>query len=115
MELSKFSLVRSRMIRFYLVAIFVLLALPWGSNLYKKPFIEDAWYGLSIARNISNGFGITIDGSQITNGFQPLQVFIDSVFYYITKSDHSAVILSYNSIASVTSLIVVVTIAFFIL
>ncbi len=43
--------------------------------LIHKPFIEDGFYALAIARNIGTGQGITIDGSTWTNGFQPLWVF----------------------------------------
>ena len=64
---------------------FIALTFPWGSSLNKKPFIEDAWYGFSIARSIANGFGITIDQSQATNGFQPLQVLIDSILYFLSN------------------------------
>jgi hypothetical protein len=74
----------------------VLVVFPWGSNLYKKPFIEDAWYGFSVARNIANGSGVTIDGLQVTNGFQPLQVFIDSFFYFISGSDDFALVLAFS-------------------
>lgn len=69
----------------------IFLVVPWGTSLYKKPFIEDSWYGLNIARNISEGLGITIDGTQITNGFQPLQVLIDSLIFKITNSNDSAI------------------------
>jgi len=84
-------------VRLTLIGCFVLLSIPWGSSLYKKPFIEDAWYGFSIARNIADGFGITIDGSQQTNGFQPLQVFIDSIVFSLTKSDNVALIIIFTS------------------
>lgn len=83
-------------LRFVLVSCFILVIFPWGSTFYKKPFIEDAWYGLSIARNIADGLGVTIDGNQITNGFQPLQVFIDSLFFYFTNSDLVALSLSFS-------------------
>lgn len=73
----------SNVLKSFLALCFVLVVFPWGSNLYKKPFIEDAWYGFSVARNIANGSGVTIDGLQVTNGFQPLQVFIDSFLFYI--------------------------------
>ena len=71
--------------------ILVFLAVPWRTSLYKKPFIEDSWYSLNIARNISEGLGITIDGTQITNGFQPLQVLLDSLIFKFTNSNNSAI------------------------
>lgn len=79
-----------------LIAVFVFLAYPWGSTLSRKPFIEDAWYGFTIARNYANGFGITIDGIQETNGFQPLQVLIDSFLFEITNSDDFALELAFS-------------------
>jgi hypothetical protein len=79
-----------------LVFGFIALTFPWGSSLNKKPFIEDAWYGFSIARNIANGFGITIDQSQATNGFQPLQVLTDSILYLFSNSDDLAITLSFS-------------------
>lgn len=79
-----------------LITVFVFLSYPWGSTLYRKPFIEDAWYGFSIARNYANGFGITIDGLQGTNGFQPLQVLIDSFLFKITNSDDFALELAFS-------------------
>jgi hypothetical protein len=85
-----------KVLKSLLALCFVLLIFPWGSNLYKKPFVEDAWYGFSIARNIANGFGITIDGFQATNGFQPLQVIIDSFFYFISDSDDLALALAFT-------------------
>lgn len=38
--------------------------------------MEDGYYALSVARNFAEGNGITIDGTQITNGFQPLFTFV---------------------------------------
>jgi hypothetical protein len=40
-----------------------------------RPVTEDAYYALSVSRNIAEGKGVTIDGSTPTNGFQPLFVF----------------------------------------
>ena len=40
-----------------------------------RPVTEDAYYALTVSRNIAEGKGVTIDGSTPTNGFQPLFVF----------------------------------------
>ncbi|MFY7780773.1 MAG: hypothetical protein ACOVQI_06550, partial [Tagaea sp.] len=42
------------------------------------PIAEDGWYALTIARNIANGAGVTIDGETWTNGFQPLFTFLQA-------------------------------------
>ena len=39
-----------------------------------RPITEDAYYALSVSRNIAEGKGVTIDGSTPTKGFQPLFV-----------------------------------------
>ncbi len=48
--------------------------LPFRSNdlIAGKPLSEDGFYVLSVARNIATGHGVTIDGVEPTNGFQPL-------------------------------------------
>lgn len=79
--------------RLFLAIAFITLSIPWGTSIFKKPFIEDSWYGFSVSRNISNGHGITIDGEQLTNGFQPLQVLIDALLYLISPSDQIAILL----------------------
>jgi len=37
-----------------------------------RPYIEDAFYTLSVSRSIARGAGISVDGIHPTNGFQPL-------------------------------------------
>ncbi len=51
-----------------------LLALPLrsGDRVANRPLSEDGYYALTVARNIGLGRGVTIDGEQLTNGFQPL-------------------------------------------
>jgi hypothetical protein len=46
-----------------------------GRWVVDRPVTEDAYYALSVSRNIAEGKGVTIDGSTPTNGFQPLFVF----------------------------------------
>ncbi len=40
------------------------------------PYGDDAYYLFSIARNLANGLGPTVDGHHLTNGFQPLFTFL---------------------------------------
>jgi hypothetical protein len=55
-----------------------LLLLPFRSDdrIADKPLSEDGYYALTVARNIALGRGVTIDGKQLTNGFQPLFTFL---------------------------------------
>lgn len=41
-----------------------------------RPLCDDAFYCFTISRNLALGKGVTIDGSTLTNGFQPLYVFL---------------------------------------
>ena len=52
-----------------------------------KPFTEDGFYAASVARNLALGRGLTIDGIQQTNGFQPLYVFLCSVPFILAGSN----------------------------
>ncbi|MGA2298815.1 MAG: hypothetical protein ABSG15_14815 [FCB group bacterium] len=56
------------------------------------PLTEDGYYSMTIARNIALGNNITIDGKQLTNGFQPLFTFITVPAFWLTNGNH------YNSI-----------------
>src|SRR5262245_27969292 len=55
-----------------------------------RPFVEDAYYSLSAARNIATGNGFTIDGHQLTNGVQPLFTVISALPFVVTKSTITA-------------------------
>ena len=46
-------------------------------------FDEDAYYVFSVARNVAHGHGITADGIQWTNGFQPLWTLIVTLPYLV--------------------------------
>jgi hypothetical protein len=45
-------------------------------------WIDDSFYSLGIARNIALGHGWIHDGLHVTNGFQPLYVFLMIPFYW---------------------------------
>jgi len=57
------------------------LALRSGSNLFNSPLVEDAYYSLTVARNIATGHGFTVDGTMLTNGVQPLVTVISSIVF----------------------------------
>jgi hypothetical protein len=51
------------------------------TTLIQKSIEDDAFMGFSIVRNIVLGNGITMDGKNLTNGFQPLWIFILLPFF----------------------------------
>jgi len=76
---------RSRKALYILLFAAIITRLPLlfrpPLEFYSRPFIEDAYYSLSVARSIGHGHGITIDGVNATNGIQPLIVFLYAPFY----------------------------------
>jgi hypothetical protein len=50
------------------------LLLPWASEPFLLSYVvsDDAFYYLTIARNVTAGLGVTFDGLTVTNGFHPL-------------------------------------------
>jgi hypothetical protein len=57
------------------------------SSIFENPLTEDGYYLLAVSRNIALGQGITIDGQQWTNGFQPLFAFLLVPIYAIFGGD----------------------------
>ena len=55
-----------------LAAPLAALALRPVAHVYDMPMTEDGYYALAVARNLAAGNGLTIDGVNLTNGFQPL-------------------------------------------
>ena len=49
--------------------------------LRESPVSEDAYYAFSVSRNLAAGRGMTADGENLTNGFQPLSTFVGALFY----------------------------------
>lgn len=73
-------------------AILVALALAslifrTQASLFELPLTEDGYYLLSVSRNIALGNGLTIDGRQLTNGFQPLFAFLLVPIYALFGGD----------------------------
>ena len=69
--------------------LLVRLALAWAPFAYlaqRGPLIDDAFYGLSIARNLARGAGATADGVHATSGFQPLYTLLLVPFYRLFPS-----------------------------
>lgn len=53
------------------VLLFALVLRP-AAHVFDMPMTEDGYYALTVARNLAAGHGLTIDGTHLTNGFQPL-------------------------------------------
>ena len=68
---------------------FLMLSLSIRSNtlLIDIPLTEDGYYLLSVSRNIALGRGLTVDGTHLTNGFQPLFAVLLSPIYMIFGGD----------------------------
>ena len=68
-----------------LVAALALLAIalrPAG-HVFDMPLTEDGYYSLAVARNLAAGHGLTIDGTTLTNGFQPLFTMIEALAFWL--------------------------------
>jgi hypothetical protein len=71
-----------------LVALVLLsLVLRPAGHVYDMPLTEDGYYSLSVARNLAAGHGLTIDGVNLTNGFQPLFTIIESGAFVLARGD----------------------------
>ncbi|MCY7299615.1 MAG: glycosyltransferase family 39 protein [Ilumatobacteraceae bacterium] len=52
-----------------------------SDDLAGSPLTEDGYYSLSVARSLADGHGLTIDGTQLTNGFQPAFTVVTAVAF----------------------------------
>ena len=68
-------------------AALLLLVLRPAAHVYDMPMTEDGYYALAVARNVANGNGITIDGTNLTNGFQPLFTFLQAGAFAVANGD----------------------------
>ncbi len=77
-----------------LIGAFFLLALLLRGAIALQPleytdrlFVpDDTYYTLSIARSLAAGTGPSVDGVTSTNGFQPLQAFVEAPLFFIGAS-----------------------------
>ncbi len=77
-------------LRAFAVVAIVAMALPTlrGAPLiFGPPLTEDGYYALTVARNLAQGRGMTIDGTTLSNGFQPLFTVIESLAFAIGGGD----------------------------
>ncbi|MFN8701916.1 MAG: hypothetical protein ACK5XB_14645 [Rhodospirillales bacterium] len=79
------------------LAFFYLgLALRPFDALLAMPIAEDGWYALTVARNVANGHGITIDGTVWTNGFQPLFTALQVLCFWFVPTPEGELRLFYG-------------------
>jgi hypothetical protein len=62
---------------------------------------DDAFYALTVARQIGTGHGVTIDGARVTNGFQPLWVFLCAPLFAVVGGDRLAGLRLVTALSSV--------------
>ncbi|MBF0454254.1 MAG: glycosyltransferase family 39 protein [Magnetococcales bacterium] len=70
--------------------IVLLSALIWAQSDYyaaNKTLTEDGYYGLTVTHNLAQGKGLTIDGEQWTNGFQPLFTVLSVPAFWLAGDD----------------------------
>jgi hypothetical protein len=72
------------------VAAAVAMLFAPADDLARTLPVEDAYYALSVARQVAIGGGITIDGAVETNGFQPLWVGLNVPLYALVDGDRIA-------------------------
>ncbi len=65
------------------IILFALVLRP-AAHVYDMPMTEDGYYALSVARNLAQGHGLTIDGTTLTNGFQPLFTILEAGAFWIS-------------------------------
>lgn len=67
----------------------LMLAFRPAVHVFDTPLTEDSYYSLAVARNIAAGIGVTIDGTQPTNGFQPLFTFMEAACYWLAGGEET--------------------------
>jgi len=72
-----------------LFALTIRLYIAWRPLQYIDNLLipDDTYLALKIAKNFAIGAGLTFDGIHLTNGFQPLYVFLVSPLYLLFRQD----------------------------
>ena len=76
-----------RLLTFIILGVQFLLIFRPDEYFRSRPFQEDAFYALSVARSLAAGKGISIDGVHPTNGVQPLICFLDAPLFAVAGGD----------------------------
>jgi hypothetical protein len=69
-----------------LCAALAIVARPLNA-FFNEPLLDDGYYVLTIARRIGLGQGVTYDGTTLSNGFQPLWVFLCAPLFWLSDGD----------------------------
>src|ERR1700722_13108756 len=88
---KRFSLDRIVVVLVVLIlgAALAIVARPLPA-VFDVPLDEDGYYIMAIARWIALGHGVTYDGQSLSNGFQPLWVFLCAPFFWLVDGDRVA-------------------------
>jgi hypothetical protein len=86
-ERGALSLPLIRLLALAVALVLLALALRPEAHVYDMPLTEDGYYSLSVARNLAAGKGLTIDGINLTNGFQPLFTMIEAGAFVLAQGD----------------------------
>ena len=91
-----------------LLSVCVLSAVSWSDQTLTAhgTIIDDGFYALTVSRNIALGRGITADGSALTNGFQPLWVFLLVPAFLVAQGDR---LFALRIVLGVSSLLMIAT------
>lgn len=88
MQLARWPITVRGLILLLLLAGIGLAFRPEAS-VFATPLTEDSYYSLAVARSVAAGIGVTVDGVQPTNGFQPLFTFIEAGAYWLTGGNEA--------------------------
>jgi hypothetical protein len=91
-----------------LAALLIRLVISWQdiTVLVEKILLDDSLYVISVARNLALGNGLTYNGVDQTNGFQPLWGFMLVPVFWMTSDPNMAI----NIILTISSIIDVLTV-----
>ncbi|MBL8701445.1 MAG: hypothetical protein JNK67_23910 [Alphaproteobacteria bacterium] len=70
-----------------LASTLLLLAARPLEHVFSVPITEDAYYALSVARNIASGHGFAIEPGLVTNGFQPMFTVLEAAAFVLGGDD----------------------------
>lgn len=73
-----------------LALLLLALAFRPAAHVYDMPLTEDGYYSLTVARNLAAGNGLTIDGVNLTNGFQPLFTILEGLAFALAPDEVAA-------------------------
>lgn len=85
MNLKRISFISVALMLVVLTATFIVSALKPDD--VARWISDDGYYAVAVSRNVSEGKGVTIDGSTLTNGFQPLFTFLSAGAFVLTSTD----------------------------